>query len=120
MLVFNALIVGRSLRTIKYLQYGGTPGKLSNYASARNSTNMPGSTCFLPCNIARGQDDGLVRHLPSGKSMSSGNKKAVVVVAVGGTHVPAVVAPGTAAKHTAGAPLMTTTLSLCIQGWKHT
>jgi hypothetical protein len=55
-----------------------------------------------------GQDDGLVRHLPSGKSMSSGKTHPVVVVAVGGivpvtvsgTHVPCVVDPGTAAQHT--------------------
>ncbi|VTR70770.1 hypothetical protein DESC_830087 [Desulfosarcina cetonica] len=58
---------------------------------------------------APGQDDDLVRHLPSGKSLSSGKPQADVVVAlvrrvpvtVGRAHVPAVVDPGTAAQDTA-------------------
>ena len=72
-----------------------------------------------------GQDDGLVRQMPSGKSMSSGNTKADVVVAVsglvgvavGGTDVPAVVDPGTAAQDTAVVLFMTITHILYIQRW---
>jgi hypothetical protein len=122
-LVLNVLLAASSLFNKKHRKTDGIPGKLSNVASASYSTSMPGSLCFLPCDKVHGRDGGLVRHLPSGKSMSSGNTKAVVVVAVGrivpvavgGSHVPGVVDPGAAAKHTAGAPLLTTTQSLCIQ-----
>jgi hypothetical protein len=113
----TSLYLFSSLNGTSFKAPAEVPGKLSKSASACISTNMPGPLCFLPRPNGRGRDDGLVRHLPSGKSMSLGKPQAVVVVAVsgrvpvavGGTHVPAVVDPGTAAQDTTGLAFPTIT-----------